>query len=120
MPLPLAWNHRHARFGILHPRAAWLADECNDVMNQSRIARARFGQLDVLVFGEAGWDHDVLIVDGARRWDIEGNRHGEHHVRLADAPAFYPLRRLRTLFRIARLRASVRPSCERVDFGLRQ
>ena len=92
-----------------------LADERDDVVHDHPFGRTHFRRLDPAVFGKVRRHDDVLIVDDTARRHLEGQRQLEHHVRLADAPAFDPFRGLRQIARIALQRAAVGPFHNRVD-----
>ena len=69
------------------PLGAGFADEGEDVVDEGAIARAGFGELDPLIFGEAGGDDGVYVLDGAGGGDVEGFGDFEDEVRVRDAPA---------------------------------
>ena len=88
-------------------------------MDDTAIAWSRFGNLNVFVFGEAGINHEVLIL--VRPVGVEGElfRHLQDKVRLADVPAFDELRRGRQVARLAFFRAAIRPVRDGINLCLR-
>jgi hypothetical protein len=74
-----------------------------------------FGQANPSVSPEVGWDDGVLIRNDTGNGDIESGRHFENHFRLANAPTFYPMDRLRLIFGIARRSARRYPRGNGLD-----
>ena len=112
----LHFHEGDARLGILQPFGSGRADKSNDVVHELTVARARLNFLHPLVFGKAGRDDDVLIIDGAGGRNGEFVRHFENDVGFVDAPAIGELHRLGSVGGIALGGAGVGPGDEGVDF----
>ena len=88
-------------------------------MHGGRTGAAQLSRLNPFVFGEVGFDRQILIShDAFRRYSLFGN--GEQLIGFADAPALEVFRRGRHGFRVALFRTAIYPGGNRVQFGLRE
>ena len=79
-----------------------------------------FNGLQPLVFGEVGWNLDVLILDRAGGRNLERLGHREHGVGLADGPPVDERRSRGKVLVVPFRRARIHPRRNRVDLGLRE
>ena len=113
-------HHLHCFVALVcrHLAHVWRAgrnDKRQNVMDDFRIGRARFGVLDVFIFGEICWDIEILIFVRAGLVRVLF-RNGEDHIRFGNIPARDKGWRLRHIFGIAFFGATINPRDNRLNF----
>ena len=76
--------------------------------------------LHPFVFRESGGDHNVRVVHHTGGGNIDGDRHLQNHIRLADGPTLGELPRRGRVLLVAFLCAAIDPRDQRVDLMLRE
>lgn len=92
----------------------------NGVMHMIAGRRTDLRHLHPGIFREACWNNFVSILDISAGWKRYRARHLDNALRLWNAPARSPMRRWRSITRIAWLRALVYPIADRVNLLWRQ